>query len=235
MLLFLDFGQFWFSASAYIGIILAALVLAYNLPDLLFGRISLGKDYQSYSVSGLSIAMLAGLALVLFLVSNALSNSKTFKMPESRHAEIISFKPPVSTFLFSVALAFFLLSLINDEIDLFWKQIAREKFSDIDRIIGSFILMFFILIFVLLIVVLAGKLFRKKKPLRNLSVFLIFTGMWIMFIYLAGNNAFDISDSIFLFWLSRILDESVNICLGSIPLGWFYELFIAPLFRSQKS
>lgn len=143
----------------------------------------------------------------------------------------------------SFALSFFLLGLVFGSVKTGWLSFVNENpayKSILDLTFG-----YTLLLFPAFATVYPFWRFysRKKGLLVNFIVALIYICFWVLIIYIFARNIFGLGD-IFNYLMSKVnyhynifaiifIVPLIKFIVGSLPLGWFYELYIGTIATKE--
>lgn len=146
------------------------------------------------------------------------------------------FFSPLTNLFVSLGLAIFLLSLINPDIKPLWEEIIIDNETIYKFLGGAATIPFFVFIViagficgVVLLIVVFEKILKKESLLKYVGP--IWLLGYLLLIELAPDFLLpqEIEDAIL-----KISSKVVRFIIGSIPLGWFYELFIGSIAKEEK-
>lgn len=143
----------------------------------------------------------------------------------------------------SFALSFFLLGLVFDSVKTVWLSFVNENPAYkriIDVTFGYTLLLFpaFATIYPF------WRFYSRKKGLSvNFIVALIYVCFWVLIIYIFARNIFGLGD-IFNYIMNTVnyyynifailfIVPLLKFIVGSLPLGWFYELYIGTVATKE--
>jgi len=140
--------------------------------------------------------------------------------------------PPISNFLMSLGLTLFIFSFIKHDVNLLWEEIAIDSEIIYEFLGGVALLPFGLLFSLFVILILPWIFFEKILKKENL---LKYVGpIW----FVTCLTALEILKDFPLFQkIANIILKISSICvqliIGIIPLGWFYELFIGSITKTN--
>lgn len=133
--------------------------------------------------------------------------------------------------IYSLPVSFYLWSFVNLHVNLLWKDFALNKFYKIYEMIASGFLAVIFLSVPMFFFVIIFSLIKKKAHLlksenkKHLVGFFISLYFLIFFLLIGASfRWFFKTDFYFNLSLEKILLPLVKFLIGSLPLGWIYEL-----------
>lgn len=222
----------WFTFVAYIGLYFIGVHLALQI----FLRALLG------SVAIISFLLIVILGIVIFILSSLIHKkfSHRFIVWPSRERtgrpSLSWLGPPISTSVFSLSLSVFILSFLDQNMYTLWNNYIRiDVIGLYQQIAVNFIFSpIFVVIFVLLLffpVFVVAKLAVGRDNLKGAILVILFIFFWLVLLNLFIFYGVSPIDKALNFLVESIFTPLAILVIGSLPVGWFYELFVGSLLR----
>jgi len=230
----------WLNLITFYGLILFAFLATFHL---MFGWLL--ADFLGFKrkFPSLIFCEIITLTLVFFFVSYLVYKRFPNRFLKWRLNNLIGglfsiFLPPASNFIISVALSYFIFSLLQPGVGLMWKEgpiFSEEIFKGTAAgLIALLITLFGIGIVFYISFGLLDNILKRKFPeatwIYIVFLFINLVGVClVMAIYSwAKSKDFDI------LLFKELSTKIVKFALGFIPLGWFYELFVGSIAKEKR-